>query len=198
MISAIILIPLAFLITSLGVFASYLYPNISPEQSVTALITGLASPVAIGLIASAFLAAFMSSADTSLMTVTSIIVFDLYAKIIPNASQKGLMRLSKMCIFIIGSLALMLAISSPAIIKTLMMAYTVFTGGLLVPVLAGFYKERLGLTPRGALIALLGGGSSAILLGQKYPLMGMAVSAILLFSVSLMDRHLFHRSNRTV
>ena len=39
MISAIILIPLAFLIVSLGVFASYLYPNILPEQSVTALLT---------------------------------------------------------------------------------------------------------------------------------------------------------------
>jgi len=163
MISAIILIPLAFLIASLGVFAAYLYPNILPEESVTALLTGLASSAAVGLIAAAFLAAFMSSADTSLMTVTSIIVFDLYKKIRPDSGQNDLMRLSKICIFIIGCLALLLAISSPGIIKTLMMAYTVFTGGLLVPVLAGFYKERLGLTPNGALIALLGGGSSALL-----------------------------------
>ncbi|MCJ7444688.1 MAG: sodium:solute symporter family protein [Methanotrichaceae archaeon] len=192
MISAIILIPLAFLITSLGVFAAHLYPNISPEQSVTALMTGLVSPTAIGLIASAFLAAFMSSADTSLMTATSIIVFDLYGKIRPNASQIDLMRLSKMCIFVIGGLALLLAISSPSIIKTLMMAYTIFTGGLLVPVLAGFYRERLGLTPWGALIALLGGGITAMLLGQKYPLLGMIVSAILLFSMSWMDRHRFY------
>jgi SSS family solute:Na+ symporter len=76
----------------------------------------------------------------------------------------------------------------PGIIKTLLIAYTVFTGGLLLPVVAGFYRERLGLTSSGALFALVGGGLTAIFLGQSYPLAGMAVSAVLLFGVSWLDR----------
>ena len=99
-----------------------------------------------------------------------------------------LMAISRLSVLIIGILALALAISMPGIIKTLMIAYTVFTGGLLLPVLAGFFRDRLGLTPSGALTALVGGGATAILLGQKYPLLGMAVSAALLFGVSWLER----------
>jgi SSS family solute:Na+ symporter len=76
----------------------------------------------------------------------------------------------------------------PGIIKTLLIAYTVFTSGLLLPVIAGFFKDRLGLTPSGALAALVGGGVTAIFLGQKYPLLGMAISAVLLFGVSWLER----------
>ena len=76
----------------------------------------------------------------------------------------------------------------PGIIKTLLIAYTVFTSGLLLPVIAGFYRDRLGLTPSGALAALVGGGLTAIFLGQKYPLLGIAVSAAFLFGVSWLER----------
>ncbi|OYV14471.1 MAG: Na+/solute symporter [Methanosaeta sp. NSM2] len=187
-IAALILIPLAFLITSLGVFARSLYPAASPEQAIPLLLTGLLSPAAEGLVAAALLAAFMSSADTSLMTATSILTMDIYRKASPGSSQEMLMAISRLSVLIIGILALALAISMPGIIKTLMIAYTVFTGGLLLPVLAGFFKDRLGLTPSGALAALVGGGATAILLGQKYPLLGMAVSAALLFAVSWLER----------
>jgi SSS family solute:Na+ symporter len=76
----------------------------------------------------------------------------------------------------------------PGIIKILMTAYTIFTSGLLLPVIAGFYKRRLGLTSSGALAALAGGGTTAILFGQIYSLLGMAVSAALLFGVSWIER----------
>src|SRR5512137_254969 len=87
-----------------------------------------------------------------------------------------------------GSCALLLAISLPGIIKTLLIAYTVFTSGLLLPTVAGFYKERLGLTSGGALCALVGGGTTALFLGQNRPLLGMAVSGILLFAVSYLEK----------
>ena len=76
----------------------------------------------------------------------------------------------------------------PGIIKTLLIAYTVFTSGLLLPTVAGFYKERLGLTSGGALCALVGGGTTAIFLGQSYPLLGMVVSLVLLLAVSYLER----------
>jgi SSS family solute:Na+ symporter len=187
-IAAIILIPLAFLITSLGIFARSLYPAASPEQAIPLLLTGLLSPGFEGLVAAALLAAFMSSADTSLMTATSILTLDIYRKASPASSDERLMAMSRLFVLIIGLLALSLAVSMPGIIKTLLIAYTVFTSGLLLPVVAGFYRDRLGLTPSGALAALIGGGLTAIFLGQTYPMLGMAVSAVFLFGVSWLER----------
>jgi SSS family solute:Na+ symporter len=187
-IAAVILVPLAFLITSLGIFARSLYPAASPEQAIPLLMTGLLSPWAEGLVAAALLAAFMSSADTSLMTATSILTLDIYRKASPGSSEVRLMAISRFFVLIIGISALALAVSMPGIIKTLLIAYTVFTSGLLFPVIAGFYRDRLGLTPSGALAALVGGGVTAIFLGQKYPLLGIAVSAVFLFGVSWLER----------
>ena len=185
-ISALLLVPLAFLITSLGMLAHLLYPAAQAEQAIPFLMTGLLSPAFQGLVAAALLAAFMSSADTSLMTATSILTLDLYRQARPASTPEHLMTASRFAVLLLGALAL--AIFSPGIIKTLLMAYTVFTSGLLVPVVAGFYRDRLGLTPNAALAALAGGGGIAILLGQRYPLLGMAASAALLFVVSWWER----------
>jgi SSS family solute:Na+ symporter len=186
--AAIILIPLAFIITSLGVFSRPIHPASPPEEAILSLMTGLLSPGMVGLVAAALLAAFMSSADTSLMTVTSILTFDIYKKARPNAGAAHLMNVSRIAVVLIGSTALLLAISLPGIIKTLLIAYTIFTSGLLLPTVAGFYKERLGLTSGGALSALVGGGTTALLLGQSRPLLGIAVSGALLLSVSYLER----------
>jgi SSS family solute:Na+ symporter len=196
--SAIVLIPLAFVITSLGILSRSIYPTASPEQAIPALMTGLLSPTAEGLIAVALLAAFMSSADTSLMTATSILTLDLYGKVRPNSSEKKLMAVSRLFVLIVGASALALAISLPSIIKTLLIAYTIFTSGLLLPVIAGFYKDRLGLTPSGAFAALVGGGITAVFMGQKYPLLGMAVSAALLFGISWLERQYAKKKRRNV
>ena len=88
----------------------------------------------------------------------------------------------------LGAFALLLAVSLPSIIKTLLITYTVFTSGLLIPVVAGFYRERLGLTSCGALAALAGGGAAAFFFSQSYPLLGIVVSAIFLFGVSWLER----------
>ncbi len=187
-ISALILIPLSFIITSLGIFSRSLFPTAAPEQAIPLLLTSLLSPAVEGLVAAALLAAFMSSADTSLMTATSILTLDLYKKARPDSDEKRLMAASRLFVLIIGVSALVLAISLPSIIKTLLIAYTIFTSGLLLPVVAGFYRDRLGLTPSGALAALVGGGVTAFFLGQAYPLLGMAVSAAFLFGVSWLER----------
>jgi SSS family solute:Na+ symporter len=196
--SAIILIPLSFIITSLGIFSHSLHPTASPEEAIPLLLTSLLSPALEGLVAAALLAAFMSSADTSLMTATSILTLDLYKKVRPDSNEGKLMIVSRLSVLLIGAFALVLAISMQSIIKTLLIAYTVFTSGLLLPVVAGFYKDRLGLTPAGAFAALMGGGITAIFMSQTYPLLGMAVSAALLFGVSWLERRCVKQGCRSI
>jgi SSS family solute:Na+ symporter len=187
-IAAVVLIPLSFLITCLGIFARSLYPAANPEQAFPVLITGILTPVGGGLVTAALLAAFMSSADTCLMTATSIMTLDIYKNVYPKTREDRLIAISRFFVLIIGFIALILAVSMPGIIQTLLIAYTIFTSGLLFPVIAGFFKDSLGLTPLGAFSALIGGGLSAILLGQKYPLIGFAVSLAFLFGVSWIER----------
>lgn len=195
-IAAVLLIPLAFAITMLGVCARALFPSISPEEAIPALMAQLLAPQSRGLVTAALLAAFMSSADTTLMTATSILTLDIFRPLRPDTSDADLLRISRLAASLIGVAALAVAITSPGIIASLMMAYTVFTGGLLVPILAGFHRERLGLTNRAALVALFGGGATAIMLGRTYPLAGLAVSAVLLAGVSLAERVLARASDR--
>jgi SSS family solute:Na+ symporter len=94
------------------------------------------------------------------------------------------MRVSRGATVLIGGLALLSALRLPEIIASLLSAYTVFAGGLIVPLLAGFWRDRLRLTSEGALAALLGGGGTALLFGEEWPLLGMALSGAILFSVS--------------
>jgi SSS family solute:Na+ symporter len=89
----------------------------------------------------------------------------------------------------LGSLAL--AIFLNGVINALLFAYTIYTCGLILPVIAGFYKDRLRVTPLGALAAIIGGGSAALigkLLDIKYLDLGsLLISGLLLFMISFID-----------
>jgi SSS family solute:Na+ symporter len=86
------------------------------------------------------------------------------------------------------------------VISSLLFAYTIFTCGLVVPVIAGFYKDRLRVTAPGALAALVGGGVIGLLgripgldipLKGDLGLIGFGASIVLLFGVSYLDRRRF-------
>lgn len=178
--SAMILIPLAFVITSIGIFAQHLLPDIRPEDALPLLITDILPPWAGGVVAAAFLAAVMSSADTSLLTASSILTLDL-------GLGSGV-RARWLAALFIGTSSMLLAMSTPGIISTLMLAYTVFSGGFLVPVIAGFHRERLGLTQSSATAGMLCGGTTSLLLAEVFPLSGICVSALAMAIVSAVEK----------
>ena len=62
--AALILVPLAFAITILGISAKILFPSIPAEQALPVLMINMLSPFERGIVGSALLAAFMSSAAT--------------------------------------------------------------------------------------------------------------------------------------
>ena len=195
--SASAFIPLAFAIALIGMGARVLYPHISPEQAFPQLISGVLSPWMGGLVLAALVAALMSSADTCLLSQGVILTQDIIRRFIPSLSEKRTILLTRLNIIILGLLALGLAMVLKGVISSLLFAYTVFTCGLVVPVIAGFYKERLKVTPQGALVALIGGGTIGLLgkipsldipLKGDLGLIGFGASAVLLFGVSYLDR----------
>src|SRR4030043_425404 len=87
-----------------------------------------------------------------------ILTQDIIKRFHPLLSEKKTILLTRFNIIILGLLALGLAMILKGVISSLLFAYTIFTCGLVIPVIAGFYKDRLKATSQGALAALIGGG----------------------------------------
>jgi SSS family solute:Na+ symporter len=196
--SACAFIPLAFAVVLIGMGAKVLYPQISPEQAFPQIVSGVLPPWLGGLVLAALVAALMSSADTCLLSQGVILTQNIIKQFRPSLSEKKAILLTRLSIIILGLLALGLAMILRGVISSLLFAYTVFTCGLVVPVIAGFYKEKLKVTAQGALAALIGGGTIGLLgeipgvdipLKGDLGLIGFAVSAILLFGVSFLTRN---------
>jgi len=197
--TALFIIPLAFAITLIGMGASVLFPEISPEQALPTVIIEILPPLMGGIVLAALLCAVMSSADTTLLSASTILVVDIIGRFKPSLSQKRILFLSRWGIVVLGVCSLSLALILKGVISALLFAYTVYTSGVILPVIAGFYKNRLRVTPLGALAALIGGGSIGLisqLFSIKYlDLCALLSSGLLLFVVSLIDNRR-RRGNR--
>lgn len=193
LIAAVLVVPFAFCIVLLGMSAKVLFPEMSSaEAALPSLIWDQLPPVAGGLVLAAFIGAMMSSADTCLVSTGAIISNDIVKKILPSLSEARTVLIARIAIIMISVLALLLALRLGSVISSLMFAYAVYTGGVAIPVLAGFYRQRLGLTPLGAVAAVSGGGIAALmskLFELRYLDLGaLGISAALLFIVSYIDR----------
>jgi len=193
--SAFFFIPLAFAIIFIGMAAKVLYPEMSAEGAFPQVITAVLSPGLSGLILAALVAALMSSADTCLLSQSVILTEDIVKRGHPAIDEKKTVLLTRLSLIGLGLVALGLALTLEGVISSLLFAYTIFTCGLVVPVIAGFYKEKLKVTPYGALAALIGGGVTGLMgkipgldipLKGDLGLIGFAVSAVLLFGVSFL------------
>jgi len=195
--AAFLFIPLAFAITLIGMSAKVLYPHIMPGDAFPQVISGVLSPGFSGLVIAAVIAALMSSADTCLLSQSVILTEDIIKRVYPVLDERKTLMLTRLSLIGLGFVALGLALTLKTVYESLLFAYTVFTCGLVVPVIAGFYKDKLRVTPLGALAALIGGGVIGLLgkipgldipLKGDLGLIGFAVSAVLLFGVSCLTQ----------
>lgn len=190
--AAILIIPFAICITLIGMSASVLFPDIMPEQAFPALMMQQFPPLLGALIMAALVSATISSADSCVLSVGTIVSVDIIKKVKPGLSEKELLIIARTSIVVFGILALLMALLIKGVISALLFAYTIYTGGVIVPILAGFYKNRLKVTSTGALFAIVGGGLAALiskLANINYLDIGaIFISAMLLFVVSAIDR----------
>jgi len=194
--AALITIPVAFIIVLIGVGAKALFPDIASEQAFPTVIKEVLPIGASGLVIAALLAAMMSSADTCLITTSTIFTVDIYKRIFPKMSERKTLLVAKVAVLVIGGLTLVVALQLNGIISSLLLAYTVFTSGVVLPVIAGFYKDKLRVNSLGVVAAIIGGGGTALGIKQLLHtgsfdpknLIGFGVCAVLLFGVSWITR----------
>jgi SSS family solute:Na+ symporter len=189
--TALVMVPVAFAITLIGMGAAVLFPQIAPEQALPTVIKEVFSPLLGGIVLAALLCAMMSSADTTLLSASTILTVDIIGGLSPSPDQRKILPRSRWVIALLGIISLVVALILKGVISALLFAYTVYTCGVILPVIAAFFKSRLKVTPSGALAALIGGGTAGViskLLAIKYLDLGaLLLSGILLFLVSLID-----------
>jgi len=189
--TALLIIPFALGVTVIGMGALALFPEIAPEQAFPTVIKEVLPPLLGGVVLAALLGAVMSSADTLLLSASTILTVDIVKRFRPSLDQGRVLALSRWGILILGLVSLLLAWRLGGVIRALLFAYTIYTAGLILPVIAGFYRDRLKVTSVGALVAIGGGGATALvskMLDIKYLDLGsLLVSVVLLFGVSLIE-----------
>jgi SSS family solute:Na+ symporter len=195
--AGLIMIPFAFFIVIIGMGARVLFPEIpltDAEQAFPMVIAEVLPVGVSGLVIAALLATVMSSADTCLLTTSTILTEDIVYRLSPGLSEKKMLGISRIGVVVIGILALILALRLGGVISSLLLAYTIFTSGVVIPVIAGFYRDKLKINSVGALAAIIGGGGTALavkLIGaSQFDLLGFGVCLVLLFGVSWIARRL--------
>lgn len=195
LLTALVLIPFAFLITYLGVFAASRYPDFDFRQgaSLISVMNTILPEWGVGLLVAAILSAVMSSASTTLLTSSVIITNTINEDLETSVS----IRQTKWILLIIGLLSILLSLKVTSIVQSLLIALTFFSGAFILPVLAGllgFRNNRLRSNLAilaGGLVALTGkiltmNGSSK--LGNLLILCAFAINALLLFPGGKWDR----------
>ncbi len=158
LLTAIILIPFAFILSFIGVYAAQYFPIASAGKTSALIYTlnAILPSWGLGLMAAALLSAVMSSADTTLLTASSIIS-ELFKK---NLEKKSSIKITRGFILIIGILSMLLALKVTSIISSLLIALSIFSGAFIIPTAAGLLKYRTGKIQ--STLAMLCGGLFAL------------------------------------
>lgn len=150
LITAFLLITIAFALTWLGFFSD------RNENSGIISFAALNLPDWIyGLFIAALLSAIISSGTTLLNA--AMILSELTSG---NLVHKNALKITQMYIVIIGALSIVIALFITSIIQTLLFALTIFSGAFFVPTLAGLLN--LKVNKKRVVFAIFAGGLVAL------------------------------------
>ena len=150
---------LFFLTVSIGVMGRFTFPGLSAGQSESIyplLLARFASPVLSTLLLTGGLAALMSTLDSQLLTLSSMVSLDFGARALRSVPAQ------KLLVVLIGALGFLLALRPPQTILDFINR-TSFTGlAVLAPVVVGglYWKKANSL---GALAGILSGEALVVL-----------------------------------
>ena len=160
--AAVGVVPLSFVLALLGLMIFAQFPGIPPESALPHAVTNLAPVGLKGLIVVGVLGAIMSSADTTLMSASTVLSLNVVSPL-AGLTRRAELRLTRVLVVGMGIGAWGIAAFQEGIISSLLLAFTVFVGGVSVPTLATFWKDRLGVNATGAFWAVVVGGVVAVM-----------------------------------
>lgn len=167
----------------------------NPELVVLAMGEALLHPLVVGFVFAAVLAAIMSTVSSQLIVTSSAFVEDPYKVFRPEASQRVLLTLGRLCVLAVAVIATLLAINpSGTILELVAFAWAGFGASFGPAILLSlFWRE---LTNWGALAGMVSGAVTVILWSSYGPeiygetlyeiVPGFLVNTVVAIVVSLM------------
>ena len=150
----------------IGMYGKYAFPDADPSHIIFTVIMNKMPAVLAGLMLAAIVAAVMSTCDTTIMTIVTQWVYDLYGNVFaPLMGKKVDDKKQKFACqwlsWVLMALALLLSFTQNDIITVLASGYTLWVCGGMIPFLCGrFWKKTTGI---GALASMIVGAIAALL-----------------------------------
>lgn len=170
---------MAFMGVTLGLLSRIAYEKgllivtgsaLDPEMAVPILLSQVLPTGILGLMLAAYFSAVLSTADSCLMAASGNLNTDILGKWTKVFSEKIQIHISQLFTFVLGFLALLIALKMENVLELMLYSYGFMVSGLLVPLLFGIFSKWKN--PMAALFAMLGGGTVTLLLGL---FMGQAI-----------------------
>ncbi|EMA41084.1 sodium:solute symporter family protein [Halococcus hamelinensis] len=195
-----VLLPILGLLMSLagiviGVWSIGIVPDIqNPDYAIGEVFLEITGPVVSGIILSAAVAALMSTTDSLLLSLSSLIGRDIYRRHInPDASEKREVQATQVILFALIAVALVLAYIRPATIFQLGALAVVMHGPIAPTLYFTLYWD--GATAEGSIASMVVG--EAVVLGYflgwipsryefglYYGFIGLVVTVVVFVAVS--------------
>jgi SSS family solute:Na+ symporter len=173
LIVALILIPFAFVLSYVGIYAAAIHSGAENSSALINLANLYLPEWATGILVAALISAVLSTAATTLLT-SSMILSELFHKDINN--QKSF-RQTKLFIIGIGILSMIISLKITSIVASLLLALSFYSGAFIIPMIAALfnlpYNKHLSITAMltGGILALTG----KLLMTYNHPELGSTI-----------------------
>ncbi|MDK2879551.1 MAG: solute:Na+ symporter, family [Thermoanaerobacteraceae bacterium] len=130
------------------IFGNQKFDN--PALVLPTLLKTVYSPIIGGIFLVGIMGAVMSTADTLLSAGSSVLIEDIYHRIVNrNASQNDLLRVAKKITFFLGVFSIVLCYYLPGIVDSIILAFSIKGATLAFPIIASIFFKRF-ITKNGA------------------------------------------------
>ena len=148
------------LIVAIAVFGRALFPSgevaLHPREIIPYTARHGLPAVLGALLLGAVFAKVISTASNYLFSPATNLINDVFVRyIMPSASNKRVLIVSRLAVVALGCWALYQAVYAESILQKMLWAYTIYSAALTPVVLAAFYSKRV--TAWGAVAAIAGG-----------------------------------------
>lgn len=201
--SFFVFIPLYLMVTYTGMFSSVFYTSIPSGGIIPNMVKNISNPILSSLIFVGLCAAIMSTMDSLINTGALSLAVDLYKPYInPSASAKHNVKVGRISTFIIGFLALFIALQIKSVLTISWIGSDFLTTGAFIPLILGFIWKRG--TTQAAIISMIFGlvfssYNMLVALGLKLPtaweiasaeqaIIGISISFVLYITTSFLTK----------
>ncbi|MBX3729588.1 MAG: sodium:solute symporter family protein [Candidatus Sumerlaeia bacterium] len=178
LLAAVAMIPVVMLVVLGGVLGRVVVGEGLRDGELVLLELGVATaaPLWCGLLIAALLAAVMSSADTCLLTISTLVSRDLLDPLgLRPRDEAAVVRRGRWIVLIAGCVALAVALWQREIVRALWNCYKLYSPSVLVPFVAMLVLPGRRFRPvAGVAAVVLGGGTAALAMVLKIEWLGHA------------------------